>query len=67
MYNNVEDIVNNGLCIGCMACISMCIFGELNVEDGDFGYPVPKKHKDCTNCGNCLLECPSSSSDGNND
>lgn len=62
--SNINDIVDNGQCIGCMACISMCIFGGLETKDGDFGYPVPIKHKSCNDCGICLLECPSASNDG---
>ena len=55
---NVEDIVKNGKCISCMACISMCKFGdELEIENCGFGYPVPKKHENCDDCGICLLEC----------
>lgn len=56
--NNIEDIVNNGTCIGCMACIELCPFGPLATEEGDFGYPVPLKVEDCNDCGICLLECP---------
>jgi NAD-dependent dihydropyrimidine dehydrogenase PreA subunit len=56
---NVDEIVKKGQCIGCMACISICPFGELETKEGDFGYPVPTKSKACTDCGICLLECPS--------
>lgn len=56
--NNIEDIVNHGICIGCMACIELCPLGPLETKEGDFGYPVPIKNKDCNDCGICLLECP---------
>lgn len=64
---NVDDIVNNGLCIGCSACVSLCPFGALETEDGDFGYPVPRKNPDCNDCGICLLECPSADHDEEDD
>ncbi|HAN20325.1 MAG TPA: hypothetical protein DCP51_01375 [Clostridiales bacterium] len=56
--NNIDSIVNSYRCIGCMACISMCPFGDLNIKDGDYGFPIPIKHMNCNDCGICLLECP---------
>ena len=57
---NVDEIVNNLKCIGCMACISLCKYGNgLETKEGKFGFPVPIKDKNCDNCGTCLSECPS--------
>ncbi|MHB1483350.1 MAG: 4Fe-4S dicluster domain-containing protein [Saccharofermentanales bacterium] len=61
--NNIDDVVKDRLCIGCMACICMCPLGALETEEGDYGFPVPIKHKDCNDCGICLLECPSAAED----
>lgn len=61
--NNIDDVVNGGLCIGCMACIVMCPFSILETKECDYGYPVPIKYKDCNDCGICLLECPSAEDD----
>ena len=61
---SVDEIVNNGKCIGCMACISLCKFGDgLEIKEGSLGYPVPIKNKNCDNCGICLKECPSVEND----
>ncbi len=57
-YRNVEDIVRNHLCIGCLACVSMCPLGELEVDEDLYPYPVPVKPEKCDNCSICLLECP---------
>lgn len=64
---NVDDIVKNGRCIGCMACVSLCPLGALEIAVGDFGYPVPRKSLYCNNCGICLLECPSADNDKEKD
>ena len=60
--NNVDDVVSNGYCIGCMACMGMCPKGDIDIKDGDKGFPVPIKHEDCDNCGRCIQECPTQQS-----
>ena len=63
MYNfdNVDDVVKSGYCIGCMACIGMCPKGPINVKDGEMGFPVPIKHENCDKCKSCIQICwPSS-------
>lgn len=57
-FKNVNDIVEKELCIGCLACIQLCPYGELEVCHGKYPYPVPVAIENCDNCGNCLLECP---------
>lgn len=64
---NIDDIVRNGQCIGCAACISMCPLGGLATKDGDWGFPVPIKPETCNDCGLCLLECPSAGRDDEDD
>ena len=63
ILNNVEDVVNNGYCIGCMACMGMCPNGAVNIKDGEWGFPVPIKNENCVNCGACLQECPANEND----
>ena len=58
MLNNVDDVVKNGYCIGCMACIGMCPRGLINIKDGEMGFPIPIKHENCDNCKSCIQECP---------
>ena len=63
ILNNVEDVVNSGYCIGCMACMGMCPKGAINIKDGEMGFPVPVKYKNCVNCGSCISECPANEKD----
>ena len=30
-FKNVNDVVEKGLCIGCLACVQLCPYGELEV------------------------------------
>jgi len=62
-FKNVNDVVENELCIGCLACIQLCPYGELEVCHGNYPYPVPVAIENCDNCGNCLLECPANAND----
>ena len=55
---NISQVTVNGLCIGCMACISACPNGAIEVENGKMGFPVPKINKQCKDCGACLNDCP---------
>ena len=55
---NVNDVVERVLCIGCLACIQLCPYGELEISYEKFPYPVPIAFENCNNCGICLLECP---------
>ena len=63
ILNNVDNVVNSGYCIGCMACMGMCPKGDINIKDGDMGFPIPVKYEECDNCGLCLQECPAISDD----
>jgi heterodisulfide reductase subunit A len=56
--NNVEDVIELGLCTGCMACIGCCPHGALETKTGRFGFPVPVRPESCDDCGTCLGECP---------
>ena len=55
---NISQVTATGLCIGCMACVSACPNGAIEVENGKRGFPVPKINKQCKDCGACLCECP---------
>lgn len=57
-FKNVNDVVEKGLCIGCLACVQLCPYGELEVCHDKYPYPVPIAIENCNNCGICLLECP---------
>lgn len=57
-FKCVNDVIERGLCIGCLACVNLCPYEELIVCYDKFSYPVPTVYKDCNKCGNCLLECP---------
>lgn len=57
---NISQVTVNGLCIGCMACISACPNGAIEVENGKMGFPVPKINNQCKDCGACLSDCPMS-------
>ena len=55
---NVNDVVENSLCVGCSACLLLCPYGELEVDYNKYPFPTPITHEKCDNCGSCLLECP---------
>lgn len=57
-FKNVNDVVEREQCIGCLACIQLCPYGNLEICYGKFPYPVPVAFENCDNCGICLLECP---------
>jgi electron transfer flavoprotein alpha subunit/NAD-dependent dihydropyrimidine dehydrogenase PreA subunit len=45
--------IDNEKCIGCEACIGVCPFGALSMENG-----VVVVNDNCTACGACLEACP---------
>lgn len=55
---NISQVINIALCTGCMACISVCPNGAIEVENGKKGFPIPKINKQCKDRGACLRECP---------
>ena len=46
-------IVDSKACIGCGACVDVCLFDALDLVDG-----VVVVNDNCTACGVCLAECP---------
>ena len=58
--NNVMKMVDTHTCTGCSLCLSFCPYGNISMEQGDLGFPVPniKDHKLCSGCSKCLKACP---------
>ena len=63
IFQSVDDVVNGGYCIGCMACMGMCPHGSINIKHGQLGFPVPIKIENCKSCASCLQECPANRND----
>lgn len=54
MANNVTRIVQSGACTGCNAC---AVCEHIHFEKNQYGVPVPVVDKQCTDCGNCIMQC----------
>ena len=63
---NVNDVVEKEQCIGCLACVQLCPYVQLEVCNERYPYPVPVASDNCDNCGNCLLECPAKANENIN-
>ena len=52
LFENKED------CFGCMACVSVCAQGAIEVirDEQGFDYPQINREK-CINCGMCKKAC----------
>ena len=46
--------INRDECTGCGACVEVCPFGSLSLDDED----IAVVDETCTACGACLPECP---------
>jgi len=46
--------INRDECTGCGACVEVCPFGSLILDDED----IAVVDETCTACGACLPECP---------
>jgi len=46
--------INRDECIGCAACVEVCPFGSLSLDDEG----IAVVDETCTACGACLPECP---------
>jgi len=46
--------INRDECTGCAACVEVCPFGSLRLDDED----IAVVDETCTACGACLPECP---------
>lgn len=56
---NVEQIIINGKCFGCGACIAVCEHGALRLFCNLEGFIQPTVDASlCTHCGRCLNVCP---------
>ncbi len=47
-------IVNTKECIACEACIEICPFNVINMENGK----AKINQETCSNCRVCLMACP---------
>lgn len=56
---NISDVVNQGKCVGCGGCVSICQKDALKMERNEEGFFVPVSDKlKCINCGLCNKICP---------
>jgi electron transfer flavoprotein alpha subunit len=46
--------IDRDLCIGCLACVEVCAFGALSMDDEG----IAVVNDNCTACGACIDECP---------
>ena len=56
--NNIQKIVDVGLCISCGVCSANCPKSCITFERKN-GIYQPKAREICINCGRCLQVCPS--------
>lgn len=55
----MEKIVDNHLCTGCTACMSICPKSAIKMVEDNEGFKHPKIDQNkCINCGLCLKTCP---------
>jgi coenzyme F420 hydrogenase subunit beta len=58
-HNIMDDVVNNGFCIGCGVCVAICPDHCLTMTWNQKGSIEPTFTKECKNtCGLCLKSCP---------
>ena len=56
--NNITKIINEKMCCGCGACVSICPTNCIQFTEGRYvNYPTVHKEK-CIDCGLCLKTCP---------
>ena len=59
MHLDVRDILNSGLCCGCLACLAICPKDAISKSSDSFGYVVPKlDDSKCIQCALCMCACP---------
>ncbi|MBN1127097.1 MAG: Coenzyme F420 hydrogenase/dehydrogenase, beta subunit C-terminal domain [Sedimentisphaerales bacterium] len=57
--NSVIDVVDDGRCTGCSACVAVCPRNALTMEMSPEGFWRPQiAREQCHNCGLCLRKCP---------
>lgn len=59
-WNNVNSVVEDSKCCGCLACKYICPRGCIDVRLDDLGFMYPRVLVDkCVNCGLCTDVCQS--------
>jgi len=48
-------VVDQEVCVGCGACVSVCPVGALELTDEGKAFSNPEL---CIDCGACMAECP---------
>jgi coenzyme F420 hydrogenase subunit beta len=58
-FKNAKDIVDNGLCLGCGVCLTVCPCNSISLKDiTDIGIRPIIDFDTCNNCGLCVKVCP---------
>lgn len=56
--NNVDSIVNHGLCTSCGICVGACANHSIEFKYGKYNNYPGINWNSCVNCGMCLKVCP---------
>lgn len=48
-------IIDTDECIGCGACVDVCVTGAIEIDDG---FCTVVDESECKGCGECQEECP---------
>jgi len=59
MDQNISNVILQGECTGCGACINICPGNALSYTHDVYGFIMPRINEDkCISCGKCLKVCP---------
>jgi len=58
-YTNVQEIRDQGLCVGCGSCFTICPESAITIHRNPRGFFVPVVDNEvCSGCGLCIEVCP---------